>query len=183
LTRVYVKITRPNIPRVTRHSSSAREELLAWGKARSLRDRANEYSDNANNASDSNVQERFTEIARHYRTLAAAEARGADRLAAERRGPLRASPKEHFDRGREIKALRLKLREFGSKQTDIAVRLECHIIEIKLADLSKGNHPNLREVLAGHVKRLEQALRRSARRVNPDGQIGTDPSALDKGES
>jgi hypothetical protein len=159
---VYQKRTRPILPRVTRRASSAREELLAWGKARSLRDRATEYSNSASTASDSGVQERFIEIARHYSVLAAAEAKSADRLASERRGSVRTSPKEQFDGRAKIQTLRLKLRLFASKQTDATVRLQCLAIESKLAELSERNYSDLREVLASHVKGLEEALRRTA---------------------
>jgi hypothetical protein len=65
--------------------SSAREELLAWAKARDFRDRATEYLNRARLEPDGDVQRRFVDIAQHYRTLAEAEASNAGRMGDERR--------------------------------------------------------------------------------------------------
>ena len=64
---------------------SAREELLAWAKARDFRDRAIEYLNRARHEPDGDVQSRFVDIARHYRILAEAEASNAGRMGNERR--------------------------------------------------------------------------------------------------
>ena len=61
--------------------SRARDELLAWARARDFRDRAIEYLNRAAPlSSDGDVQRRFIAIARHYRLLAQAEADKAERL-------------------------------------------------------------------------------------------------------
>ncbi len=63
----------------------AREELHSWVRARGYRDRAAESLELAQNESDPDVQNRYVTIAQHYRTLAEAEERSADRKSAERR--------------------------------------------------------------------------------------------------
>jgi hypothetical protein len=66
--------------------SRARDELLAWARARDFRERAIEYLNRAAHlSSDGDVQRRFIAIARHYRLLAQAEADKAERLADARR--------------------------------------------------------------------------------------------------
>ena len=69
----------------------ARRELSDWTRARSYWDRAAEYLELAATASDPNVQDRFIRIAQHYRVLAEAEERGADKKGAERRSQRGAS--------------------------------------------------------------------------------------------
>jgi hypothetical protein len=64
---------------------SAREELLAWAKARDFRERANEYLNRARHEPDGDVQSRFVDIAQHYQILAEAEASDAGRMGDERR--------------------------------------------------------------------------------------------------
>ena len=65
--------------------SSAREELLAWAKARDFREQVTEYLNRARLEPDGDVQRRFVDIAQHYRTLAEAEASNAGRMGDERR--------------------------------------------------------------------------------------------------
>lgn len=164
---------------------SAREELLAWAKARDFRERANEYLNRARHEPDGDVQSRFVDIARHYRMLAEAEASNAGRMGNERRAEERvakpllniipalvSSPKTT---GRisnlmldplttaEIQALRLKLQLFASRQTDATVRSQCVAVDTRLAEVLEGDDPILREVLANSVEQLEEALRRAAR--------------------
>jgi hypothetical protein len=69
----------------TRAQRNAREELLAWAKARDLRERAIEYLNRARHEPDGDVQSRFVDIAQHYRILAEAEASNAGRMGDERR--------------------------------------------------------------------------------------------------
>ena len=64
---------------------SAREELLAWAKARDFWERANEYLNRARHTPDGDVQRRFVDIAQHYQILAEAEASNAGRMGDERR--------------------------------------------------------------------------------------------------
>ena len=164
---------------------SAREELLAWAKARDFRERANEYLNRARHEPDGDVQSRFVDIARHYQILAEAEASNADRMGNERRADERvakpllniipalvSSPKTT---GRisnlmldplttaEIQALRLKLQLFASRQTDATVRSQCVAVDTRLAEVLEGDDPILRQVLANSVDQLEEALRRAAR--------------------
>ena len=164
---------------------SAREELLAWAKARDFRERANEYLNRARHEPDGDVQSRFVDIARHYGILEEAEASNADRIGDERRAEERvakpllniipalvSSPKIT---GRisnlmldplttaEIQALRLKLQLFASRQTDATVRSQCVAVDTRLAEVLEGDDPILREVLANSVEQLEEALRRAAR--------------------
>jgi hypothetical protein len=143
-----------------RRRLSAREELLAWAKARDFRDRATEYLNRARVAADDNVQRRFIDVARHYRTLAAAEATNADRLGDERRGQSETSQSRSPDGTIEIQTLRLKLQLFASQQTDQTVGSQCLDVDTRLAELLKGDDPTLRQVLANSVKQLEEALRR-----------------------
>ena len=69
----------------TRPQHSAREELLAWAKARDFREQVTEYLNRARLEPDGDVQRRFVDIAQHYRTLAEAEASNAGRMGDERR--------------------------------------------------------------------------------------------------
>jgi hypothetical protein len=158
-TRSYLKSSNPaTCAWAARRRSSAREELLAWAKARDFRDRATEYLNRARVAADDNVQRRFIDIARHYRTLAAAEASNADRLGDERRGQSETSQSRSPDGTIEIQTLRLKLQLFASQQTDQTVRSQCLAVDTKLAELLAGDDPTLRQVLANSVKQLEEAL-------------------------
>ena len=145
---------------------SAREELLAWAKARDFRERANEYLNRARHEPDGDVQSRFVDVARHYRILAEAEASNANRLGNKRRAEERvakpllniipalvSSPKTT---GRisnlmldplttaEIQALRLKLQLFASRQTDATVRSQCVAVDTRLAEVLEGDDPILR---------------------------------------
>ena len=164
---------------------SAREELLAWAKARDFRDRANEYLNRARHEPDGDVQSRFVDIARHYRILAEAEASNAGRMGNERRAeervakpllniiPALVSSRKTTGRisnlmldpltAAEIQALRLKLQLFASRQTDATVRSQCVAVDTRLAEVLEGDDPILREVLANSVDQLEEALRRAAR--------------------
>ena len=65
--------------------SRARDELLALARAREYWDRAIKYLKLARLASDADVQGRFMAIAQHYRALAQAEERNAERMDVERR--------------------------------------------------------------------------------------------------
>ena len=65
--------------------SSARDELLAWTTAQAYWDRAIKHLKLARSASDPDVQLRYMAIARHYRTLAQAEERTAERIGVKRR--------------------------------------------------------------------------------------------------
>jgi hypothetical protein len=62
-----------------------RQELRDWTRARGYWDRAAEFLKLASDASDADVQNRYVTIARHYRTLAEAEERGAEQKGTERR--------------------------------------------------------------------------------------------------
>jgi hypothetical protein len=145
----------------TRSPSSAREELLAWAKARNLRDRAAKYQNDARHASDTGFQRRLNDIAQHYRLAAAAEAKDAGRLGDERRENSKISENGTFGGRPEIETLRLKLRQFASQQTDQIVRARCLALDQKLGEISEGNDLNLRQVLADDIQHLEQALRRA----------------------
>jgi len=145
----------------TQRPSSARKELLTWARARDFRDRATEYLNVAPVASDSNAQRRLTDIAQHYRLLAAAEARDAGRLGDERRKQSKTSENGSFDGRAEIQTLRLKLRLFANQQTGQTMRAQCFAVDKTLAEISEGNALALRQVLASHVQCLERALRRS----------------------
>jgi hypothetical protein len=83
----------------TQHS--AREELLAWAKARDFREQAAQYLNRARLESNGDVQRRFVDIAQHYRILAEAEASNADRMGGERRArgmtPKWKSRREHWE--------------------------------------------------------------------------------------
>lgn len=63
----------------------ARRQLRDWTGVRSYWDRAAEFLELAASASDPNVRERYITIAQHYRALAEAEERSADKKGAERR--------------------------------------------------------------------------------------------------
>ncbi|MGA8875801.1 MAG: hypothetical protein WB555_09715 [Candidatus Korobacteraceae bacterium] len=63
----------------------ARRQLRDWTGVRSYWDRAAESLELAASASDPNVRERYITIAQHYRALAEAEERSADKKGAERR--------------------------------------------------------------------------------------------------
>jgi hypothetical protein len=66
--------------------SRARDELLAWARARDFRDRAIEYLNRAAHlSSDGDVQRRFIAIGAASSLLAQAEADKAERLANARR--------------------------------------------------------------------------------------------------
>jgi hypothetical protein len=65
--------------------SRARDELFAWTRAQGYWDRAIKHLKLARSASDPDVQQRFMAIARHYRTLAQAEERTAERIGVKRR--------------------------------------------------------------------------------------------------
>jgi hypothetical protein len=65
--------------------SRARDELLAWTRAQGYWDRAIKHLKLARSASDPDVQQRFMAIALHYRTLAQAEERTAERIGVKRR--------------------------------------------------------------------------------------------------
>jgi hypothetical protein len=156
---VYAKSSTQSHCQVTRSPSSARDELLAWAKARNLRDRAAECLNDARVASDSGVRRRLNDIAQHYRLLAAAEAKDAGRLGNERREK-KTLENGSVDGRAEIQTLRLKLRLFASQQTDQIVRAQCFAVDQRLAEMSEGNDQNLRHALASHVQQLEQALRR-----------------------
>jgi hypothetical protein len=156
---MYPKSSGQDHRQVTRSPSSARYELLAWAKARNLRDRPAEYLNDARVASDSSVQRRLNDIAQHYRVLAEAEAKGACRLGNERRDKSRTSENGNSDGRAEIQALRLKLRQFASQQSDQIVQARCLALDQKLAEISEGNDRNLGQVLE-NVQQLEQALRR-----------------------
>jgi hypothetical protein len=129
-------------------------------------------------ASDGNVQRRFIDIARHYRTLAAAEASNADRLGDERRGQSETSQSGSPDKGIGIQTLRLKLQLFASQQTDQTVQSKCHAVDTKLAEVLEGDDPILRQVLANSVEQLEEALRRSTiEKASPSRQCPSLKSA------
>jgi hypothetical protein len=131
---VYPKSSGQSHHQVTRSSSGAREELLAWAKAGYLRDRAAKYMNDARDASDSSAQRRLNNIAQHYRLAAAAEAKDAGRLGNERREKSKISENGTFDGRPEIETLRLKLRQFASQQTDQIVRSRCLALDQKLAE-------------------------------------------------
>ncbi len=63
----------------------ARQELRDWVRARDYWDRAAECLDLACNTNNPEVQNRYVTIAQHYRTLAEAEERSANRKGTERR--------------------------------------------------------------------------------------------------
>ena len=86
------------------------------------------------------------------RLAAAAEAKDAGRLGNERREKSKSSENGTYDGRPEIEALRLKLRKFAGQQTDQAVQARCLALDQKLAEISEGNDPNLRQVLASHVQ-------------------------------
>jgi hypothetical protein len=159
---MYPKSSKQSHRQATRSPSTARDELLAWAKARNLRDRAVKYLNDARVASDSGVQRRLNDIAQHYRLAAAAEAKDAGRLGNERREKSKISENGTFDGRPEIETLRRKLRQFASQQTDQIVRARCLALDQKLAEISEGHDLNLRQVLADHIQPLEQAVRRSS---------------------
>jgi hypothetical protein len=159
--QVYPKGSDPTFRRITRRSSRARDELLAWAKARDFREQANQYLNRARLEPEGDVQRRFVDVAQHYRLLAEAEASNAGRLGNERRGQSETSQSGSPNGSIEVQALRLKLQLFASQQTDQTVRSQCHAVDKKLAEVVEGNHPPLRQVLARHVQHLEKALRRS----------------------
>jgi hypothetical protein len=147
------KKTDSTIPERTERATSAREELRAWANARNLRDRAVKYQANARTAPDRNAEDRFKEIANHYRALAALEAQKANRLGSERR----ASTESGL--GRELEIIRAQLRSFASKQKNTIVRLQCQALERALAKLSEESPSSNRQVLAEHIEQLEKAMR------------------------
>lgn len=149
---MYPKSSGQSHRQVARSPSSARHELLAWAKARNLRDRAAGYSNDARVASDSGVQRRLNDIAQHYRLAAAAEAKDAGRLGNERREKSKASENGGSDGRPEIETLRLKLRQFASQQTDQIVQARCLAVDQTLAEISEGNDLNLRRVVANHIQ-------------------------------
>jgi len=153
----------------SRSPSSARDELLAWAKARNLCARAAECLNDARVASDRGAQRRLNDIAQHYRLAAAAEAKDAGRLGNERREKSKISENGTVGGRAEIKTIRLKLRQFASQQTDQIVRARCLALDEKLGEISEGNDLNLRRVLADHIQHLEQALQRSNGKVALDG--------------
>jgi hypothetical protein len=159
---MYPKSSGQSHRQVTRSPTSARDELLAWAKARNLRDRAVKYQNDAREASDRGVQRRLNDIAQHYRLAAAAEAKDAGRLGNERREKSKISENGTFGGRAAIETIRLKLRQFAGQQTDQVVRARCLALDQKLAEISEGNDLNLRQVLADHIQHLERALRRSA---------------------
>jgi len=63
----------------------------------------------------------------------------------------------------EIQALRLKLQLFASWQTDQTVRLQCHAVDTRLAEILEGDDPILRQILANSVEELEEAVRWATR--------------------
>ena len=63
----------------------------------------------------------------------------------------------------EIQALRLKLQLFASRQTDQTVRLQCHAVDTRLAEILEGDDPILRQILANSVEELEEAVRWATR--------------------
>jgi hypothetical protein len=67
----------------------------------------------------------------------------------------------------EIRALRLKLQLFASRQTDQTVRSQCHAVDTRLAEALEGDDPILRQILANSVEQLEEALRRARRATEP----------------
>jgi hypothetical protein len=166
---MYPKSSRQSHRQATLSPSTARDELLAWAKARNLRDRAVKYQNDARDASDAGFQRRLNDIAQHYRLAAAAEAKDAGRLGNERREKSKISENGTFDGRPEIETLRRKLRQFASQQTDQIVRARCLALDEKLAEIAEGNDLNLRRVLADHIQHLEQALRRSNGKVALDG--------------
>jgi hypothetical protein len=135
--QMYPKSSGQSHRQVARSPSSARHELLAWAKARNLRDRAAGYSNDARVASDSGVQRRLNDIAQHYRLAAAAEAKDAGRLGNERREKSKASENGGSDGRPEIETLRLKLRQFASQQTDQIVQARCLALDQTLAESPK----------------------------------------------
>jgi hypothetical protein len=78
--QVYPKGSDPTFRRITRRSSRARDELLAWAKARDFREQATQYLNRARLEPEGDVQRRFVDVAQHYRLLAEAEASNAGRL-------------------------------------------------------------------------------------------------------
>jgi hypothetical protein len=166
---MYLKSSKQSHRQATRSPSTARDELLAWARARNLRDRAAKYQNDARDASNTGFQRRLNDIAQHYRLAAAAEATDAGRLGNERREKSKISENGTFGGRAEIKTIRLKLRQFASQQTDQIVRARCLALDEKLAEIAEGNDLNLRRVLADHIQHLEQALRRSNGKVALDG--------------
>jgi hypothetical protein len=81
--------------------SRARDELLALARAREYWDRAIKYLKLARLASDADVQRRFMAIAQHYRALAQAEERNAERMDVERRSR-NTGPRLLFFRAQEV---------------------------------------------------------------------------------
>ncbi len=69
----------------SRGEMRAREELRNWARARLYWERAFEALVMARRTSDRDVQARYVTIAQHYRALAEAEERSANRKGAERR--------------------------------------------------------------------------------------------------
>jgi hypothetical protein len=65
--------------------SRARDELVAWTRAQGYWDRAIKHLKLARSAPDPDVQQRLMAIALHYRTLAQAEERTAERIGVKRR--------------------------------------------------------------------------------------------------
>ena len=63
----------------------------------------------------------------------------------------------------EIQAVRLKLQLFASRQTDQTVRLQCHAVDTRLAEILEGDDPILRQVLAISVEELEATVRWATR--------------------
>jgi len=81
--------------------SRARDELLALARAREYWDRAIKYLKLARLASNADVQRRFMAIAQHYRALAQAEERNAERMNVERRSR-NTGPRLLFFRAQEV---------------------------------------------------------------------------------
>ncbi len=100
---MYPKSSGQNHRQVTRSPSNARDELLAWAKARNLRDRAAECLNDARVASDRGAQRRLNDIAQHYRLAAAAEAKDAGRLGNERREKSKSSENGTLTAGLKLK--------------------------------------------------------------------------------
>jgi len=65
--------------------SDAQEELRRWASVRKYREQAIRYLEITRTTGDPGAQNRFIEVAEHYRSLADAEERDAESRAEERR--------------------------------------------------------------------------------------------------
>jgi hypothetical protein len=167
--QMYPKSSGQSHRQVARSPSSARHELLAWAKARNLRDRAAGYSNDARVASDSGVQRRLNDIAQHYRLAAAAEAKDAGRLGNERREKSKASENGGSDGRPEIDKVAIGLRwnnaELRVQLTDRQCARRFTLRLRSICTMLRGQHCAVRgselATQADHLVRMRSRVEKS----------------------